>query len=455
MNKESKRLESLEKNTITNEDKNIFLGVVLAGFLFNILYGVIQNEFGHDGNSLFFIFKGDPFADFFKSSLSYVSYDAERFKQFPNVYTYLIDNPYKGAQALNDVNILTNFHNPPGTVLIKLLQADLIKKYGPVPAFELVAVLSICVLLKSLKMAGGYKSYFYVFFLLMFSYPVLFALFRGNTQAIINASALIGFMAFANDERHSIVRSVLLAISINLRPVSVVFILYYFLKGNYKEFLRNALIVFGFTIIILYISLVYDSARYDGYDIKTFLEGVRHYKWIYIISPRYLQEEFNTSIYAIIRNNEVYNLGIDSVKLLVFGLIGMVLIVVKGQMVYDKAMYSGLELFYLLFFVYIVLFPLTIVYHLIPLLGMISLALRNKKTLGAFKTAFIVVPSFIVITSKDFLGKGYYEPVLFDHKYDLQLLLNVSAILLSVISILVYRVKKTVKMLLLEMIMAK
>jgi hypothetical protein len=247
-----RKINSVENSILTSSDKNLILGVVLSGFLLNMLYWVVLNEFGVYSKSLFFIFQGDPFADFFKSSLSYVKYDADKFKFLPNIYAYLMDNPYKSYNALTDINILTNFHNPPGTVLIKLFQADLIKKIGPVTALFLVDVFAISALLKALRTAAGYSSFFFLFFLVMFSYPVLFALFRGNTQAIINASALIAFMVLAYEERSFFMRSLLLAVSINLRPVSAVFIFYYFLKGDYKEFIKNASVVFALTILVLF-----------------------------------------------------------------------------------------------------------------------------------------------------------------------------------------------------------
>jgi hypothetical protein len=274
---------------------------------------------------------------------------------------------------------------------------------------------------------------------------VLFALFRGNTQAIVNASALIGFIVLAYDERYFFLRSILLAISINIRPISAVFIFYYYLKGNYKEFLKSASVVIALTIVVLLLSLAVDGARYDAYDMNNFLEGVKHYKWIYLTSPRYLQEEYNTSLYALIRNNDLYDVAINSIKWWIYGLIGMVMILVKGQIVYGKSEYTSIELFYLLFCGYIFVFPINIVYHMIPLLEIISLALRYKSSNDAITSGVIAVASVIIITAKDFLGKGFYSPVIFRHIYDLQLLVNVFTIMLSVIIILIYRQIQTLK----------
>jgi hypothetical protein len=156
-----------------------------------------------------------------------------------------------------------------------------------------------------------------------------------------------------------------------------------------------------------------DGARYDGYDMNTFFEGVRHYKWIYVTSPRYLQEEFNTSLYALIRNNDLYDVAVNTIKWWIYGLIGMVMMLVKGQIVYGNSEYSGIELFYLLFCGYIIVFPVSSVYHMIPLLGIISLALRYKSSNDAITNGVIAVASVIIITAKDFLGKGFYGPVIF------------------------------------------
>lgn len=424
-----------EMNQNTGFNENVLIVFVLTGFLINMLYGVVVNEFGIVDGPPFFIYKGDPFADFFKSSLSYIHYDPENIKYLPNVYSYLLDNPYRGYESLSDRSILTNFHNPPATVLLKLYQADVVKKLGPLVGLALFEIFAAISLFVAIKNAGGYKSLVYVFLLMMFSYPVLFSLFRGNTQSVFNASALIGFMILANKERSLFGRCLLLAISVNIRPVSLIFVLYYFLMGDYKAFVKNLLLVLLFSLAILSVSLIVDSRRYDGYDIYTFIEGVRHYKWIYVDSVRYLQEEFNTSVYALVRNNDMYNIDVSVIRIWVYSVIGIYLLFVRAHIAIGGVRYGGVELLYILFCIYVLIFPVSAVYHLIPLLGLISLAIKERS--GEEISFVVITSSIIIITAKDFLGKGIYAPTIFGHAYDMQMLINTFVLLFGLVTLVI------------------
>lgn len=425
--------------------KNIVLGLILIGFLINIVHFVVLEEFGMLNGPIFFIFSGDPFADFYKSSLSYVSYDLEKFRFMPNIYLYLTDNPYKGFNGLSNVATLTNYHNPPVTVLIKLIQAYMIKGLGPIEALVCVNSVVLFALVYAVNRTKAFCSVYESALIVLFSYPVLFAIFRGNTQSIINSAAIILFLTLVREDKSIFIRNLLMAVAINIRPVSAVFVIFYFFRNDIKGIIKNGALVLVLTLLVMDMSFIVAAHYYNGYGINTFIEGLRHYKSIYLLTPRFLQEEFNTSIYALVKNNGIHSFEIDEIKVWVCLLIVIITVTLKALLKYGNVIFIDLELMYILYCFYVLIFPISADYHMITLIGILSIALREYKNSQKNIVLFLIAVCLISLIPKNFMGGDIYEIFILGHYYNMQFFLNTVLLLSSMLFIILFHVLEAAK----------
>ena len=235
-----------------------------------------------------YIITGDYLADLFKIALSYpklrdlVGSGQITFPPFlaPLLNVYYKYVAYHGVDGLS-LGQLTHFHLPPLTTGFILLSISAFASLGFIYT-PLLLVMSVIGLLfyATTKICARRLDGFLLFGAVIFSYPFIFFLQRGNFLAfyafIFTAIAVIGLA-----RNIQVTPVVLMAIAVNIRPNLAVFVpLFYFLPN--RNFVRPlAVLCFALFLFIGFAYLVNQS--YPEYTLENFLKGLEIYKEMYVI----------------------------------------------------------------------------------------------------------------------------------------------------------------------------
>lgn len=288
----------------------------------NAIFNSIAFSLGYEFPYATFLFNpNDRFADYFKMVFSYPGAadlqiaGASRFSMLLSDYLY--NNPYKGLAGLARGE-LTNFHLTPLTTIISLLNLKFMHYLNPVMIFVAILLLGLTVVYKFIVNISGSKlDLVFLLLSLLFCYPILFMVTRGNVFSGITFMSLLAFLVFMYQDKKRYLALILLAIAVNIRPNSIVFIFALGLCES-KNLKKDIPLFLGMVASFFIASLFFSNLMYADYNIDNILSGLRIYHAQYVIGNGGLA--FGSSLFSPLKAVLGYSKLIETVPIVIAGL---------------------------------------------------------------------------------------------------------------------------------------
>jgi hypothetical protein len=378
---------------------------LIALNLLNGFYNSLATGFGFSyPYTSYLVSSSDIFGDLIKTALSLPGGDIKDLSGWSELYLgYLNNNPYGGVAALNDGQ-LSNLHGMPLPTLIGLCIRKLLVIYNPnsVVAIVLLPIVALYVLGLNclIKRRGGF-----IFIIsIMTSYPFLMAISRGHLVSLMLGIIIIYVLVLAEEGVSWHLIAFLLAISVNLRPNSIVFLIVSLYFLSYKKIIKFATIFFMYALFIFCCSLLLANVIYPDYLLGNFLRAVKIYHKIYILGDAGLA--FGSSFFGGLRFLQLHLGGSGEIKFLEYGTLFLGL--VSTSLLIFVSRYKEIDFRNIVFCVLCVytLFTGTFAdYHLIPFFSLLILAEREKEGvmtgLGIKNLQYIA--ALMVLSAKNYI----------------------------------------------------
>ena len=295
----SVRLKKLSNNNIINLFFLFSLIIYVFTYIYKYQYGNLENYW------LFFFDRSDRFADTLKIifSFSFIFSESELFAlNVPEKWIY--GNPY--TQLVNGSRTWV-MSLPPLTVIFLAISAYIAKFIGGNYLFIYSIYLIILLVIFFKLFVYDFKDNKKIIFIL-FSFPFIFLLERGNIQAAIAGICLyLLFKKFWLGIEFNKFDLLFFLIACSIRPNYLVFGLIFLFKdnllSNIKNFLKIGISYLGFNGILFFLA----SLLVKDYNFNNFIYMVTYYTELGIkYSP------WNSSLYNSIYN--IYMFGFDFIK---------------------------------------------------------------------------------------------------------------------------------------------
>jgi hypothetical protein len=256
-------------------------------FRFSLGYGFPASEYGNPD---------DVFADLFKVAFSIkgISNDflkSEAFSQLDEIYKIFAGYGYKTmAEWTPDSGYQSTDWMPPVYLFAPAVAVFLLKTGASTKIVLLIYILVLYLLILftqyyCCRLAEIKFPIILSFLLAGFAMPTIHAIFRGNFNA---AYACIGITAFcittSLENKFRFFPSFLLAISIGIRPTTIIFLMLpILLYGINRKTVRNIVYTSIITIIVTLLCWIFIKfyAHYD-WNIKNFIAALKLHKHIFI-----------------------------------------------------------------------------------------------------------------------------------------------------------------------------
>jgi len=118
---------------------------------------------------------------------------------------------------------------------------------------------------------------------LLVSYPTLFAITRGNLGAGLTSTVLITALVFTYARKFPLLVATLIAVAVNMRPNTMIFMLLPFLAYTPRDAVKYALWALGFSAAIAVVSFLTVTSLYPAYTLSSFSHAVGLYYKHYVI----------------------------------------------------------------------------------------------------------------------------------------------------------------------------
>lgn len=241
----------------------------------------------------------DIFADSLKSGIAQISITAPlkndpRVTEWPAVFReYVLHNDYL------DPNASIRHSAPLG--LLQLMGIGWVLLYAhPFTVVGLLTALYVvgaCLIAFRLKLWSGFPSAAKILLPLLFSYPALFMLNRGNFHSGFTSLAVIFYLATATFGRGRWAGRLALALAINLRPNVAVFALMELWREERPiDAIRSGAIIGMLAITIGAVSLVLATHIDPQYTVQSWLKALALYRQNYVVG------DFGTAWNAALEN---------------------------------------------------------------------------------------------------------------------------------------------------------
>lgn len=241
-------------------------------------------------------FEGDTYADLLKLAFSYdhvfttndyIDLNVPEYLYVYNPYSFIVDG------------VMYGYHSTPLYVLITHAIAYTFKVYGFEVNIFVYVIYSLLLLglYIFLKKTINAINHIHFFVFIVFSYPFLFMLQRGNIYAIILPMLIyILFKKFYDNEEFNTNDILLLVIVGSIRPNYLIFLLLFLNPNKFKSSLRNLFKIFSIYFVFNSIFLYIASIIYPGYSFKGFLLGLNRYSLSHIVGDGFDSSTFKTII---------------------------------------------------------------------------------------------------------------------------------------------------------------
>ena len=118
---------------------------------------------------------------------------------------------------------------------------------------------------------------------LLISYPTLFAITRGNLGAGLTSTALITALVFTYERKFPLLVATLIAVAVNMRPNTIIFMLLPFLAYSPRDAAKYAAWALGYSVVIAVASFLTVTSLYPAYTLSSFSHAVGLYYKHYVI----------------------------------------------------------------------------------------------------------------------------------------------------------------------------
>ena len=397
-----------------------FFLLILALTLINGFYNSIMVEYMSIYPFTTFLPSPDDLhADLIKVILAFNTNKIDHLQDWPTLYqNYSIHNSFNGIKALNtnyftgitalNNGFLTTLHLTPLSVVLSLSLLRVLLFIGPVYLLLLYYIFIVISIITVVKIYSN-KINILITLVILFSYPVLTVLDRGNVFAFICSICLIVYLSNIVQKKHIIWSILLLALAVNLRPNASILSLLFFVFG-----VRNGFkYIISFTIIasmLLYSNLIFANFLYPTYNFVNFLKAVNIYFKLYVLGD--LGNTFNNSLFGMVKTfavmlniNQFYPLNYDFInKLITLSLIAYFIISI---ILFFKKKINEFELAFIGVLVYTLSSSVFATYHLIVFFYLLLLPLKNKTfcysqrffNLFGLTSVFVLVPKNYIFIS--------------------------------------------------------
>jgi hypothetical protein len=258
------------------------IALTLANGFFNSIASAFGAAFPYD---TFCFSAGDLLADFIKSAVSFPGPAIRSLDHWPPLYRdYVANNPYGGAAALAEGK-LSNLHGMPLPTFI-LLEARRALAFGGIYAvtagFFAGAIAPFAALIWFYcRRQGGAAALCALAFLL--SYPLIFAVTRGNITALLLGLSLVGAVLLIHEGRSPWLVALLLAVAINLRPNAMIFLALPLLHGSFRQTVAWGFASLAMAAAIFAGALALAHQLYPDYTFAHFTQAVLVYRQTYAL----------------------------------------------------------------------------------------------------------------------------------------------------------------------------
>jgi hypothetical protein len=241
----------------------------------------------------------DLHADLLASGLSFPPYPALDTSTWPeNCVRFYQHNHYQGLEGVEKHKI-TALGLPPLTIFLMLMVKQSIIHLGPqatTALFYAVVVLLVILTVRWFITDPIERSLALV--TVIFSYPCLMILSRGNVGAAPTALLLIFFIALACGRRYPLLAALCLALACNFRPNAVLLTPLLFCYG-FRRGIVTGLASGALTLAIAVPFFFADVALYPGYSFAVFRHALAIYNQAYLFDG--LGDAYNNSLYAAMK----------------------------------------------------------------------------------------------------------------------------------------------------------
>jgi hypothetical protein len=248
----------------------IVLGLTSLNAVFNSLASSVGLGFPYST----FLFKPwDIFGDFFTVAVSYPGPD---FYVQGELAPLFASHPTSGG--------ISNLNTPPLASLIYIsvrYAITALSPYAVLAAYIGMWAVPLGLLIFT-QCRNRHLSAILLLVLLM-SYPTLLAVTRGNVGAGVTAVALIAAMTLTYSKRAPLLVAILIAVAVNMRPNTIVFLLLPFIASQPRVAIKYSTIALAFAASIAAVSFIAVHALYSAYTFSSFSQAIRVYYAVYVI----------------------------------------------------------------------------------------------------------------------------------------------------------------------------
>lgn len=271
--------------------------LTLCNGFFNAIAVAVGANFPY---TTFLFHPNDLFADLLKVALSYPGPAIINVNHWVEPYRgFLLSNPYHDIEGLSS-GALTHLHLPPLTTLVYLATRHLIASLG---YNAIIAIFSAIWFIPLLLIVFGKIREKPLAFLsctaIIISYPVLMTFTRGNIGAVITGLSLIMAAILTYEGKSPITIAFLLAIALNVRPNTIIFLLLPFIGFNIIRAIRISFLSGLFAGFIFFGTLFLAHIIYQDYTFSNFREGFLAFYNLYYIGNAGLA--YGSSLYGLIK----------------------------------------------------------------------------------------------------------------------------------------------------------
>lgn len=417
----------------------IFLFLLLS---IQSIFNVLCLSFGLNFPYTTFLYTpSEKFEDFFKIILSLphhlnvfqADFSWPRFLRVPDSITALIENnPYGGAEVLNNPHPATHFSSPPLYNFINMMLLELFKFVPAHLIFFGIVILFYYFTFRVIKLCQiNYRDNFYWFLSFALSYPALHAVSRGNMGAMVAFLCAFYFLIKLPkvlDKKIITLNFLLfiLAFGANFRPNLALLVFIPLVNLKYQQIIKYLFSFFSYFILIFLCFLWLSHHFYEAYTLKSFFIGLAGYHY-YMIFLNYGMA-YGSSFFSFLKAFFGYHIFLENLNYLMAAILFLYSFFLKK-----------INKINLLSFVYIVCglslmaTPVIGDYHLTLFFAVALFGYKNKLLNLDDKISKIIIFSIILLLAP----KNY----LFSRGISLQVILNPLVFFFSTIYILWHQAK--------------
>ena len=379
---------------------------ILFFVMLNGLYNSLMSAYGISSFpfSTFLFYPSDLHADLVKMAIGYLDHNAIDVSSWGKLYQDYYQLHLSGWFESHN---FTNDHMPPLSFLLGYIDSEILRLSSPFVllalfyAFIIITILSI-----SMRFANNKIESYLIFFTMLFSYPLLMILVRGNIFSFINGIMAVLFLYSIIKKKNPIWPIIFLAIAINIRP-NILLLSPLFLIYSLKYGIRYTFYSVFLAIGIFVASMWLDHSLFHQYSLDTFVAGLKNYMDVYVVGK--MGVLFNNSLYGAVRSffiMEHIHVSKEVLKninsaITISGLIAILSI----SYAYTKDRFTNYEFTFLIVATYTMITSIFSVYHLFIYIAFLLIGIKSNNIYELSPKSYKVIffASIMMLIPKNYL----------------------------------------------------